>query len=253
MTKIKRILVSQPKPESEKHSYTELAEKNNLKIDFRPFVQVEGVSVKEFRQSRIDILSHSAVILTSKTAIDHFFRMAEELRIVIPDEMKYFCNSESTAFYLQKYIVYRKRKIFYSCVGHFTDLMDIILKHRDEKFLVPLSNSNKDEIHCLLEKNQINYTLAVFYRTVCSDLSDISEINYDVLVFFSPSGIKSLMQNFPGFKQNDIKIATFGTTTAKAAQDAGLRLDISAPLPNAPSMTMALDQYIKEFNKNNRK
>jgi len=253
MTKIKRILVSQPKPESEKHSYSELAEKNNLKIDFRPFVQVEGVSVKEFRQSRIDILSHSAVIFTSKTAIDHFFRIAEELRIVIPDEMKYFCISESTAFYLQKYIVYRKRKIFYSCAGNFADLMDIILKHKDEKFLVPSSNTNRDEIPCLLKKNKICYTQAVLYHTVCSDLSDLSDINYDVLVFFSPSGIKSLIQNFPQFKQNDIKIATFGPTTAKAVQEAGLRLDISAPLPNAPSMTMALEQYIKEYNKNNKK
>jgi uroporphyrinogen-III synthase len=253
MTKIKRILVSQPKPDSEKHTYSELAEKNNLKIDFRSFSQVEGVTVKEFRQSRIDLLTHTAVIFTSKTAIDHFFRIAEELRVTIPDEMKYFCISESTAFYLQKYIVYRKRKIFYSCAGHFPDLMDIILKHKDEKFLVPLSNTHKEEIPVLLDKNKIKYTMAVLYNTVCSDLSDLSEINYDVLVFFSPTGIKSLLQNFPEFKQNDIKIATFGTTTAKAVQEAGLRLDICAPMPNAPSMTMALEQYIREYNKNCKK
>ena len=253
MTKIKRILVSQPKPESEKHCYSELAEKNNLKIDFRSFSQVEGVSAKEFRQSRIDLLAHSAVIFTSKTAIDHFFRIAEELRITIPDDMKYFCMSESTAFYLQKYIVYRKRKIFYSCAGNFPDLLENILKHRDEKFLVPMSNNHKDEIPELLDKNKIKYTPAILYRTICSDLSDLSEINYDVLVFFSPTGIKSLLQNFPKFKQNDIKIATFGSTTAKAVQEAGLRLDISAPMPNAPSMTMALEQYIKEYNKNNSK
>jgi uroporphyrinogen-III synthase len=253
MTKIKRILVSQPKPDSEKHSYSELAEKNNLKIDFRSFFQVEGVSAKEFRQTRIDLLTHSAVIFTSKTAIDHFFRIAEELRVTIPDEMKYFCISESTAFYLQKYIVYRKRKIFYSCVGNFPDLMDIIMKHKEETFLVPLSNTHKEEIPVLLDKNKIKYTPAILYHTVCSDLSDLSEINYDVLVFFSPTGIKSLLQNFPEFKQNDIKIATFGSTTAKAVQEAGLRLDISAPLPNAPSMTMALEQYIREYNKNCKK
>jgi uroporphyrinogen-III synthase len=253
MTKIKRILVSQPKPESEKHSYSELAEKNNLKIDFRPFIQVEGITVKDFRKERIEILSHGAVIFTSKTAIDHFFRIAEELKVCIPDEMKYFCSSESIAFYLQKYIVYRKRKIFYSSSGNIADIMDIIMKHKDENFLIPMSNSHKDDIPALLDKAKIKYTSAVFYHTVCSDLSDLSEINYDVLVFFSPTGIKSLLQNFPGFQQNDIKIATFGTTTAKAATEAGLRLDISAPQPNAPSMTMALEQYIKEYNKNIKK
>jgi len=253
MTKIKRILVSQPKPESEKHPYSELAEKNNLKIDFRPFIQVEGITVKDFRKTRIDILAHGAVIFTSKTAIDHFFRLSEEMRICIPDEMKYFCSSESIAFYLQKYIVYRKRKIFYSASGNLLDITDIFLKHKEENYLVPMSNAHKDEIPILLDKIKIKYTPAFLYNTVCSDLSDISEINYDVLVFFSPTGIKSLMQNFPGFKQNDIKIATFGSTTAKAATEAGLRLDISAPQPNAPSMTMALEQYIREYNKSCKK
>jgi len=253
MTRIKRILVSQPKPESEKHPYSELAEKNHLKIDFRPFIQVEGIAVKDFRKTRVEILAHGAVIFTSKTAIDHFFRIAEELKICIPDEMKYFCSSESIAFYLQKYIVYRKRKIFYSASGNITDILDILMKHKDENFLVPMSNSQKDEIPDLLSKAKIKFTSAVFYNTVCSDLSDLSEINYDVLVFFSPSGIKSLMQNFPGFQQNEIKVATFGTTTARAATEAGLRLDISAPQPNAPSMTMALEQYIREYNKNVKK
>lgn len=249
MTRIKRILVSQPKPESEKHPYSELAEKNNLKIDFRPFIQVEGVSVKDFRKARIEILAHGAVIFSSKTAINHFFRIAEELKITIPDEMKYFCSSESIAFYLQKYIVYRKRKIFYSASGNIADIMDILMKHKDDTFLVPMSSASKDEVTVLLDKAKIKYTSAVLYNTVCSDLSDLSEINYDVLVFFSPTGIKSLLQNFPEFKQNDIKIATFGSTTAKAATEAGLRLDISAPQPNAPSMTMALEQYIREYNK----
>ncbi|MCB8995061.1 MAG: uroporphyrinogen-III synthase [Bacteroidales bacterium] len=253
MTKIKRILVSQPKPESEKHAYSDLAEKNNLKIDFRPFIKVEGIDVKDFRKTRIDILAHGAVIFTSKTAIDHFFRLAEEMRITVPDDMKYFCSSESIAFYLQKYIVYRKRKIFSSASGNLADMMDVLQKHKDEHFLVPMSSAHKDEIPALLEKAKLKYTSAVLYNTVCTDLSDLSEINYDVLVFFSPSGIKSLLQNFPGFQQNDTKIATFGTSTAKAATEAGLRLDISAPQPNAPSMTMALEQYITEYNKNVKK
>jgi uroporphyrinogen-III synthase len=253
MTKIKSILVSQPKPESDKSPYFELAEKNNLKIDFRPFIQVEGVSVKEFRQSRIDILAHSAVIFTSKHAIDNYFRIAEEMRVTIPDVMKYFCISESTAFYLQKYIIYRKRKIFYSCTGAFPDLMDQILKHKDENFLVPLSDTHKEEIPNLLKKNKIKHCKANIYRTVSSDLSDLADVNYDILVFYSPSGIKSLFKNFPDFQQNTTKIASFGEKTAKAVKEAGLRLDIIAPMPEAPSMTMALDLFIREFNKNGKK
>jgi uroporphyrinogen-III synthase len=249
--KIKKILVSQPEPENEKSPYFELARKNNLKIDFRPFIHVEGASVKEFRQSRIDVLDHSAVIFTSKTAIDHFFRISEEMRLTIPDSMKYFCVSESIAFYLQKYIVYRKRKIFY---GHnnFVGLLDLILKHKDEKFFVPLSDQHKPEIPSLLNKHKISFSIAILYKTVCSDLSDLSNVNYDVLVFFSPSGIKSLLQNFPDFKQNNTKIAAFGPTTTRAVSDAGLRLDIEAPNAKAPSMTMALEQYIKEYNKNSK-
>ncbi|MBN2521288.1 MAG: uroporphyrinogen-III synthase [Bacteroidales bacterium] len=249
--KIKKILVSQPKPESDKSPYIELAEKNNLKIDFRPFIQVEGIAAKEFRSQRVDILTHSAVIFTSRTSIDHFFRISEELRINVPDAFKYFCISENTAYYLQKYIVYRKRKIFYGN-GKFIDLMDIIMKHKDEKFLVPLSDIHKEEIPNTLERFNINFTKAILYKTVSSDLSDIQNIDYDVLVFYSPSGIKSLFQNFPLFKQNDIKIASFGPTTIKAAKDAGLRVDIQAPIPQAPSMTMALEQFIKKYNKNNK-
>jgi uroporphyrinogen-III synthase len=249
--KIKKILVSQPQPESEKSPYHELAVKNNVKIDFRPFIHVEGIMCKEFRRQRVDILNHTAVIFNSKTSINHFFRIAEEMRVTVPDSMKYFCISESVAFYLQKYIVYRKRKIFYG-QGKFSNLIDIIAKHREEKFLVPLSDQHMEEIPQLLENNDIRYTKAILYRTVCSDLSDLSAINYDVLVFFSPSGVKSLLHNFPKFKQNNIKIASFGETTAKAVKDAGLRLDLQAPMPHAPSMTMALDQFIKEHNKNNK-
>lgn len=249
--KIKKILVSQPKPTEAKHPYYDLAEKNNLKIDFRPFIQVEGVPVKDFRAQKINILDHSAVIFTSRTSIDHFFRISEEMRISIPDEMKYFCISEATAHYLQKYIVYRKRKIFFS-TGRIPDLIEVLKKHKEENFLVPISDVHKDEMPDLLEKNKLTHALGVFYRTVSSDLSDINEIDYDILVFFSPSGIASLFQNFPDFKQNDIKIASFGPATAQAVKDAGLRLDIQAPMPQAPSMTMALEQFIKTFNKGSK-
>lgn len=253
MTKIKKILVSQPKPASDKSPYFELAEKNNVKIDFRSFIQVDGITVKEFRQFRVNILDHSAVIFTSRHAIDHFFRIAEEMRQSIPDSMKYFCISETTAYYLQKYIVYRKRKIFYSSTGQFNDLMESIRKHNDEKFLVPVSSAHKEEIPAILKKNDIDFTKVVLYKTVSSDLSDLAEVNYDVLVFYSPSGIESLFQNFPDFKQNNTKIASWGEKTAKAVEEAGLRIDIMAPAPNAPSMTMALEQFIKDFNKNGKK
>lgn len=244
--KVKSILVSQPEPSTAKSPYFELAEKNSLKIDFRPFIQVEGVPAKEFRQTRIQILEHTAVIFTSRTAIDHFFRVAQELRLTVPDSMKYFCISEATAFYLQKYIVYRKRKIFYAN-GRFTDLVTVMKKHKAEKFLVPLSDIHKQDIPTLMEKEGYSYTKAILYRTVSADLSDLADIKYDVLVFFSPSGIKSLHQNFPEFEQNSTRIACFGPSTAKAVRDAGLRLDIEAPTAQAPSMTMALEQYIKKI------
>jgi uroporphyrinogen-III synthase len=247
--KIKKILVSQPEPENGKSPYFDLATQNNLKIDFRPFIHVEGVSAKDFRQERINILDHSAVIFTSKTSIDHFFRIAEDMRVAVPDTMKYFCVSESIAHYLQKYIVYRKRKIFYG-KGRFEDLMDLILKNKSERFLCPLSDMHKAEIPDLLDKGKIHYSKAILYRTVCSDLSDLTTEDYDILVFFSPTGIKSLLHNFPQFKQNNTLIASFGPTTAEAVRDAGLRLDIEAPNPMAPSMTMALEQYIREHNKN---
>ena len=249
--KIKRILVSQPEPSNGKSPYSDLAEKNNLKIDFRPFIHIEGISIKNFRQTRININDHSAVIFTSKTAIDHFFRVAEEMRITIPDDMKYFCVSETIAHYLQVYIVYRKRKIFYG-KGKFTDLIDLIAKNKEERFFCPLSDMHNSEIPDLLEKSKINYTRAVLYKTVCSDLSDLAAEKYDILVFYSPTGIKSLVHNFPDWKQEETKIASFGPTTARAVKDAGLRLDIAAPNPKAPSMTMALELFITEYNKNHR-
>ena len=250
MGRIRKILVSQPQPENNKSPYFDLASKHNLKIDFRPFIHVEGVSARDFRQEKVDLGLHTAVIFTSKTAIDHFFRMAEETRTSIADTMKYFCVSEATAYYLQKYIVYRKRKIFYGN-GMITDLVEIMNKHKDEKFLLPLSAAHKEEIPVLLKKSNFDFSKAVLYRTECSDLSDLADVNYDILVFYSPSGIKSLFQNFPNFKQNDTKIASFGAKTAAAAEEAGLRLDITAPQPQAPSMTMALENFIKDYNKSN--
>jgi len=246
--KIRKILVSQPEPNFANSPYYDLAVKNSLKIDFRPFIQVEGVSAKDFRKDRVQILNHTAVIFTSRTAIDHFFRLAQELRVAIPDTLKYFCISESTAFYLQKYIVYRKRKTFHAN-GSMGDLLDIMKKHKEEFFLVPLSDIHSQEIPKMLDKGGFRYTQAILYRTISSDLKDLKEMNYDILVFFSPSGIKSLIQNFPDFKQNEIKIACFGPTTALAVREAGLTPDIEAPTPEAPSMTMALEHYIKNANK----
>jgi uroporphyrinogen-III synthase len=249
--RIKKILVSQPRPENGKSPYFELAEKNNIHIDFRPFTQIEGIPAKEFRQTRIDILNHSAIIFNSKTAIDHFFRICEEMRITVPDSMKYFCISESTAFYLQKYIVYRKRKIFYGN-GKIDDLMDLIAKYNEGYFLIPLSDKHIDDLPKALDKYKIKYNIAILYKTVCCDLSDLANLDYDILVFFSPSGIKSLFKNYPEFKQNNTKIASFGESTAKAVKEAGLKLDIEAPRPEAPSMTMALDFFIRDYNKNNK-
>lgn len=253
MLKVKSVLVSQPKPETEKSPYFDLSKDCKVKIDFRPFIHLEGVTGKDFRQQRVNFLDFSAVIFTSRNAIDYYFKTAEEARVTIPDDMKYFCISESTAFYLQKYIVYRKRKIFYG-EQTFADLIKVLKKHnKDNKFLLPCSDILRQTIPDLLKENEIDYKCVNLYNTVCSDLSDLSDVNYDVLVFFSPSGIKSLFQNFPTFKQNDTRIAVFGPTTAKAAEDAGLNIDIAAPKPESPSMTKALELYIKKANKNGKK
>jgi len=246
--KVKTILVTQPKPETDKSPYFDLAKKYNLKIDFRPFIYVEGISAKEFRKDRVNIIDHTAVIMTSRNAVDHYFRICTEMRVNVPDTMKYFCISESTAYYLQKYVLYRKRKIFHG-KQNINDLIGLIKKHKDEKFLLPCSDISKEEISEVLDQQGIKYTKAVLYKTVCTDLSDLAKVNYDALVFFSPSGITSLFENFPKFKQNKTRIAAFGPTTAKAVLDAGLKLDIQAPTPSAPSMTMALEEYIKKANK----
>lgn len=250
--KVKKVLVSQPKPTSEKSPYYDMAEKYGVNIEFRPFIKVEGLTSKEFRQQKISIPEFTAIIFTARTAIDHFFRLCEELRVSIPDTMKYFCVTESVALYLQKYIVYRKRKIFFGNSGKLDDLLPSLIKHSGEKFLLPVSDVHKEQTS-LLEKNNINYTKAVMYRTVSNDFGPDEKFDYDMLVFFSPSGINSLLKNFPEFEQNDIKIGCFGPTTAKAVREAGLRLDIEAPRPEAPSMTAALELFFKEQNKVSKK
>lgn len=248
---IKRLLVSQPKPTSEKSPYFDLAEKYGVEIEFRPFIKVEPLSSKEFRQQRISILDYSAVVFTARTGIDHFFRLCEELRVTIPETMKYFCMSESIAVYLQKYIVYRKRKIFFGASGKLDDLITIIAKHPKEKYLVPVSDVHKDDLRLKLEAKKIDFTEAVMYRTVSNDFKADESFDYDMLIFFSPAGISSLLKNFPNFNQKDIRIGCFGPTTAKAVKDAGLRLDVEAPTPEAPSMTAALEQYLKKESGNN--
>jgi len=246
--KIKTILVSQPEPKMENSPYSRLIDKEKVKVDFRPFIHVEGVDAKDVRQQKIDLKNYTAIILTSRNAVDHFFRIAEEMRFKVPDSMKYFCQSEAVAYYLQKYVVYRKRKIY---VGkrNFQELVPLFKKYKTEKFLLPSSDALKDSVPDILNDLDIDWKRGVFYKTVISDLSDLRNVYYDILVFFSPSGIESLLQNFPDFEQNDTRIAVFGNSTISAATDAGLRIDITAPTPETPSMTMALQKYITIENK----
>ncbi len=247
MRKVKSILVTQEAPSDTNSPYLKLADKFGLKIDFRPFIQVEPVPVKEFRKQKIDILQHTAIIFTSRNAVDHFFTICSDLKIEMPADMKYFCVSDQTSNYLQKYIVIRKRKIF-TGLKTAVDLMELLKKHKNEKYLFPCSDIRKNDIPDFLKQNGYTFTEAIIYNTVAADLSDLKEVFYDIVAFFSPSGITSLFQNFPEFKQNNTRIAAFGPTTAQASRDAGLILDIEAPLPNAPSMTGALELYIKKAN-----
>ncbi len=249
LRKVKSILITQEAPTDPNSPYFKLAEKYNLKIDFRPFIQVEPVSAKDFRKQKIDILNHTAIIFTSRNAVDHFFQICQELKVEMPPDMKYFCISEQTSNYLQKYIVIRKRKIF-TGLKTTQDLLEILKKHKNEKYLFPCSDIRKNDIPDFLRENNFDFTEAIIYHTVASNLSDLKEVFYDILAFFSPSGINSLYVNFPDFKQNNTRIAAFGPTTSKAVHDAGLILDIEAPLPNAPSMTGALELYIKKVNGN---
>jgi len=246
--KVKTILVSQPEPKVDNSPYYEIQHKLKVKVDFRPFIHVEGVNAKDVRAQKVDLNNFTAIILTSKNSIDHFFRVAEEMRYKVPETLKYFCQSEAIAFYLQKYVVYRKRKIY---VGQkdFADMSPLIKKYKDEKFLLPSSEQLNEDIPQVLNSLKVDWTPGTFYRTVMSDLTDLKDVYYDVLAFFSPTGIKSLFKNFPDFKQNETRIAVFGTTTQKEALEHGLRVDIMAPAPGTPSMTMALEKYITEANK----
>jgi len=243
--RIKNILVSQPQPaELEKSPYSELTKKFNVNVVFRKFIKIEGVPAKEFRKDRINIPDFTAVIFTSRNAVDHFFRICKEMRVEVPDTMKYFSISESTAYYLQKYVQYRKRKVFHS-KENFSTLVELIKKHKSEKFLLPCSDIHKQEIPKMLDENKILYKKAIIYRTLASDLTDVDITKFDMLVFFSPSGIKSLYKNFPEFEQNETAICAFGPSTSKAVIEAGLTLNISAPSKTAPSMTMAIEQYLQ--------
>lgn len=244
--KVKTILVSQPE-QTDNSPYNQIIEKFKVKIDFKPFVQIVEISGKDLRTQKIELGQYTAIILTSRNAVDHFFRVAEELRFKVPDTMKYFCQSEAIAFYLQKYITYRKRKIY---IGKrdFSDLIPVIKKNKEEKFLIPSSDSLKSEIEIGLNNLKVNWRRAIFYKNVSADFSGVKTLKYDMLVFFSPAGIESLFKNFPSFKQGKTRIATFGETTLKAAQDAGLSVEVQAPDPENPSMSVALERYLEISN-----
>jgi len=242
--KIRNILVSQPQPSDfEKSPYAEIARKYCVTFTFKQLIQIEGVPAKDFRKDRINILDYSAIIFTSKNAVDHFFRICKEMRVEVPETMKYFSISESTAYYLQKYVQFRKRKIFHS-KENFSLLVDLIKKHKSEKFLLPCSDVHKLDVPKMLEDNKVIYKKAIIYRTLARDMSDTDISKFDMLVFFSPAGIKSLFKNYPEFKQNRTVIAALGPSVAKAAIDAGLRLDIEAPTKEAPSITSAIEQFL---------
>lgn len=243
---IKKILVSQPKPSSEKSPYYDLAERFGVELVFRPFIKVEGLSSKEFRQQKVSIPEYTAIVFTSRHAIDNFFKLAKELRVTIPETLKYFCVTETISLYIQKYAQYRKRKVFFGTTGKINDLLPLMIKHKTEKYLVPMSDVHNDDVTKLLDSKKLNHRECVMYRTVSNDFTEeeVKNFDYDMLVFFSPSGVNSLVKNFPDFDQKDIAIATFGPATAKAVKDAGLRLDLEAPTDKHPSMTGALHHYL---------
>ena len=245
---IKKILISQPKPISEKSPYFDIAEKYNVEFVFRPFIKVEGLEPKEFRAQKINILDFTAIVFTSRHAIDNFFTLAKQMRITIPEDMKYFCVTETISLYIQKYVQYRKRKVFFGNTGKIDDLLPTMVKHKTEKYLVPMSDVNSGSVAKLLESKKLQHRECVMYRTVSNDFTEqeAKDFDYDMLVFFSPSGIESLTKNFPSFDQGKVAIATFGPATAKAAQDAGLRVDLEAPSKQYPSMTGALQHYMEE-------
>ncbi len=247
---IKKILVSQPKPASEKSPYFDIARRFDVELVFRPFIKVEGMTAKEFRTQKVNILDHTAVVFTSRHAIDHFFTLAKELRVTIPEDMKYFCVTETIALYIQKYVQYRKRKVFFGTTGRVDDLIPTMVKHKTETYLVPMSDVHNDKLTLLLDSKKLHHTECVMYKTVSNDFTpeEVKTFDYDMLIFFSPSGVQSLKKNFPDFKQGDIVIGTLGPTTAKAVRDAGLRLDIEAPSPEYPSISSAIDDHLRKAN-----
>lgn len=245
---IKKILVSQPKPASDKSPYYDIEKEFGTEVVFRPFVKVEGLSSKEFRQQKVSILSHTAVVFTSRHAIDNFFKLAKELRLNIPEDMKYFCVTETIALYIQKYVQYRKRKVFFGATGKIADLVPTMAKHKGEKFLVPLSDVHDDSVKDMLDAKKLQHTECVMYRTVTNDFTEeeVKSFDYDMMIFFSPTGVKALAKNFPNFDQGDLRIAAFGPATAKTVEEEGLRLDLQAPTKEHPSMTSALRDYLKK-------
>lgn len=244
--KLKKILISQPKPASDKSPYYDIAKKYDVDIVFRPFIKVEAVSAKEFRAQKTNILDYTAIVFTSRHAVDHFFHLAQEMRITIPEDMKYFCITEAVALYIQKYVQYRKRKVFFGATGKMDALLPAMLKRKTDKYLVPQSDVHTDEIAQMFDANKLQHKEVVMYRTVSNDFTEGEAFDYDMLVFFSPAGVAALMKNFPEYQQGETAIACFGPTTAKAVTDANLRLDLQAPTKTAPSMTAALEEFIKQ-------
>ena len=246
---MKKILISQPKPTSEKSPYFDIEKEFGVEFIFRPFFKVEGLTPKEFRQQKVSILDHTAVVFTSRHAIDNYFRLAKEMRLTIPEDMKYFCITETVALYIQNYVQYRRSKVFSGATSKVDDLVPTMVKHKTEKYLVPLSSVHNDVIRDLLDSKKLMHTECVMYRTVSNDFSEEEKaaFDYDMLIFSSPTGVKALGENFPDFKQNDIKIGTFGPATAKEVKAQGLRLDLEAPSKEYPSMTSALRAYLKKL------
>lgn len=248
--KLNSILITQPRPDTDKSPYFDLAKKYDLKLEFHPFIRVEGLSGKEFRKQRVDINEFTAIIFTSRNAVDHFFRICEELKVKVSQEMKYFCITEAVALYLQKFILYRKRKVFFSADGSTEGLLEVIGKHKtNEKFILPTADNGKTDINQFLAKNKIEFAEATLYRTVSNDIAPVMKENFDMIVFFSPFSVQTLFEHNPSFSQNGTLIGAFGPSTSKAVEDSGLRLDVKAPAPNAPSMVSALDKFLEETRK----
>ena len=247
---VKKILISQPKPSSERSPYFDIAKEFNVDLVFRPFFRVEGISSKEFRQQKVNLLDYSAVVFTSRHAIDNYFKLAKELRITIPEDMKYFCVIEHIALYIQKYVQYRKRKVFFGSTGKIADLVPVMAKHKTEKYLVPLSSVHNDDVQNLLDAKGLNHKECVMYRTETDDLTDdeVKNFDYDMLVFFSPTGVQALMKSMPNFEQGNIKIAAFGAATALEVKKLGLHLDVEAPSKEYPSMASAVKDFLKKEN-----